>query len=203
MATPQVQGYLTPQEYYQIEKKAAWKSEYFDGEMFAMAGGTAMHSLVATNIAALLNRELRAKASRCRAYNSDLRVRTGGKGLRTYPDVSVICGPLIYDDADDEQTTVVNPTVIVEVLSPSTESYDRGKKFELYQSILSLSQYVLVSQTETKVETFLRQPDSTWQYTSAADASQKLSLRSLGVELFLAEIYEDVEFESPMRLRLI
>ena len=123
-----------------------------------------MHGLIATNLASTLKGALGPNPNRCRSYNGDVRIGIPSTGLRTYPDLSVICGPIEYDPEDDEKTTAINPTLIAEVLSPATESYDRGKKFEHYQNLPSLGQYVLLSQNEPKVETYLRQQGGTWLY---------------------------------------
>lgn len=133
--------HLTPLEYLAVERAAPTKSEFYDGEMFAMAGGTAVHSLIGTNAAIEFGNKLRGK--KCVPYNADLRIQVQATGLFTYPDLSVICGPLQFADADDD--TVLNPSVLVEVLSPSTEAYDRGQKFLQYRQIPTLREYLLVS----------------------------------------------------------
>ena len=130
---------LSATEYLTIERAAPTKSEFYDGEMFAMAGGTAVHSLIGTNAAIEFGNKLRGK--KCVPYNADLRIQVQATGLFTYPDLSVICGPLQFADGDD---TVTNPSLIVEVLSPSTEAYDRGQKFLQYRQIPTLREYLLV-----------------------------------------------------------
>src|ERR1044071_3578846 len=131
---------LTEEEYLRLERAAEFKSEYFDGELFAMAGGTRAHSLISAN----LTGELRAvlKNTKWVTYNADLRIKTEATGLYTYPDVSIVCGEQRF--LDNEQDTLLNPTVVVEVLSDSTEAYDRGKKFEHYRQVPSLREYLLV-----------------------------------------------------------
>ena len=186
-----------------MERSAEGKSEYFDGEVFAMAGGTERHSLVATNVTAELRGALRKAGKDCRTYNSDLRVQIPQTQLRTYPDASVICGPAEFDAEDEEKTTVSNPTVLVEVLSPSTESYDRGKKFQHYQTLASLQEYVIVSQAEPKVETFLRQANGTWRYTCVTGLGVSIALESLGIEVLMDEIYAGVVFDESPTLRLV
>src|SRR5208283_6215017 len=134
----QSKGYLTPEQYLEIERKAEFKSEYYQGEMFAMSGSRRVHNLIAMAAGASLYQQLRGR--RCEAYASDMRVRVTPTGLYTYPDVVVVCGePQFVDDTFD---TLLNPTVIIEVLSDSTEVYDRDKKFELYGSLKSLAEYV-------------------------------------------------------------
>jgi Uma2 family endonuclease len=206
MGLPQIKSHLSPQDYYRIERDADWRSEYFDGEMFAMAGGSPMHSLVKSNVITSLNVALRRRGSACRTFDSDLRVRVPKTGLRTYPDASVICGPLTYDDDDDDddaKQTVTNPTLVVEVLSPSIESYDRGTKFSHYQSIPSLKQFVLVSLASVQVETFLRMDDGTWQYSRVFGAEAAVALDLIEVSIPLSEIYQGVEFEGTTVLRVV
>lgn len=202
MGLPQISSRLSPQEYYRIERDAEWKSEYFDGEMFAMTGGSPMHSLTKANVIRALGNALHRRGSSCRTFDSDLRVRVPKTGLRTYPDASVICGPLTYDEEDDAKQTITNPTLIVEVLSPSTESYDRGTKFSHYQSIPALQQFVLVSLESAQVETFLRMDDGTWQYARVSGAEEAVALSSIDVAIPLGEIYQGVEFTEPPSLRV-
>jgi Uma2 family endonuclease len=185
---------LTEAEYLDLERKAEFKSEFFDGEMFAMAGGTPMHSLIATNLAREFGNKL--QGSRCVPFNRDLRLKAEATGLFTYPDLSIICGPLEF--ADDAQDTVINPTVIVEVLSDSTEAYDRGKKFEHYRRIPSLREYLLVSQSEPHVEQFIHDDAGQWLLREAAGLDASLGLSSLQVMVALREIYANVTFAPPV-----
>ena len=149
MAT-QPRAFLTPEQYLEIERKAERKSEYWNGEMFAMAGATAPHNLVASNTSSLAHAQLRSKP--CRVYQSDMRVRVLATGLNTYPDVVIVCGEQRF--LDGHQDTLLNPKVIVEVLSPSTEAYDRGLKFAHYRQIESLDPYLLLSQDRMQAELF-------------------------------------------------
>ena len=144
---------VTPDEYLILEQKAEFKSEYWNGEMRPVALSTPRHSELSTIFAALAIARLKGK--NCGAFNSDLRVRDSEDGLYTYPDISIVCGPPEFGKA----YTLSNPTVLVEVLSPSTEGWDRGFKFERYQHLESLREYVLISQEKPRVETYLRQPD--------------------------------------------
>lgn len=189
--------HLTPLEYLAIERAAATKSEFYEGEMFAMAGGTAVHSLVGTNAAVEFSNKLRGK--KCVPYNADLRILVEATGLFTYPDLSVICGPLQFAHGDD---TVTNPSVLVEVLSPSTEAYDRGQKFLQYRQIPSLREYLLVSQHEPLLELFVRQEGNIWSLREAAGLEAQLEIPSLQITLSLAEIYSNVSF-PPQPLRVL
>lgn len=188
---------LTPMEYLTIERAAPTKSEFYDGEMFAMAGGTALHSLIGTNVTGEFRNKLRGK--HCVPYNADLRIQVQATGLFTYPDLSIICGPLQFADADD---TVTNPSVLVEVLSPSTEAYDRGQKFLQYRQIPSLREYLLVSQHEPLLELFVRQDNNLWSLREAAGLDARLEIPSLEITVSLAEIYANVDF-LPQPLRVI
>lgn len=188
---------LTPMEYLAIERAARTKSEFYDGEMFAMAGGTATHSLIGTNLAGEFRSLLRGK--KCVPYNADLRIQVQSTGLFTYPDLSVICGPLQFTDGED---TVTNPSVLVEVLSPSTEAYDRGQKFLQYRQIPTLREYLLVNQHEPLLELFIRQEGSIWLLREAAGLDARLEIPSLQIAVSLAEIYANVEF-PPQPLRVV
>ena len=189
---------ITETEYLDLERHAEFKSEFFAGEVFPMSGGTPLHSQIATNLAAELRNELKGK--RCVPYNSDLRLKVEATGLLTYPDLSVVCGPLQLATGTDD--TVVNPTVIVEVLSDSTEAYDRGKKFENYRLMPSLREYLLVSQKEPRIDQFIRQENEQWLLREAAGLQASLSLPSLEIKISLAEVFAGVEFvPAPIRAR--
>lgn len=138
---------MTAQEYLVRERQAAFKSEFIQGEVFALAGGSPMHSLIAANFVREAGNGL--KGSRCKVFTSDLRVRVNPAGLYTYPDASIVCGELEFND--EHQDTVTNPTLLVEVLSDSTAKYDRGTKSVLYRQIPSLKELTLISQNEVYV----------------------------------------------------
>ena len=193
MALPQRVPNLTRAEYLAKERAASYRSEYFDGEMFAMAGGSPRHSLIKVNVVGEIRERL--KHSPCTAYDSDLRILVARTGLYTYPDASVICGSLEFEDQHHD--TVLNPTLLVEVLSESTEAYDRGKKFSHYRQIPTLREFLLVSQEEPKIERFLRNDDGTWTLTEAAGLDSTLPLPALGIEIALREIYDKVDFSAP------
>src|SRR2546421_8188422 len=180
---------ISEAEYLRLEREAQIRSEYFDGEMFAMAGGTRAHSLIATNLLRELSERL--KATDCVAYNSDLRVKVEATSLFTYPDVSVVCGTQRF--LDDEEDVLLNPVVIVEVLSDSTEGYDRGKKSENYRQIPTCREYLLVSQKEPRIDQFIRQPNGEWTLKEIAGISAQIKLPSLGILLDLAEVFAKVQ----------
>ena len=189
---------LTEAAYLQLERQAEIKSEYFNGEMFAMAGGTSFHSLIAANLSGELTTRLKSTDSV--AYNSDLRVKIEATGLFTYPDVSVVCGLKRF--LDEHKDMLLNPTLLIEVLSDSTEGYDRGKKFEHYRQIPTCREYLLVSQKEPRIEQFIRQADGEWLLKEAVGLNAELKLPSLGIALPLAEVFAKVEFPpAPLRMR--
>ena len=197
MPLPKQSRRLTEAEYLEIERAADFKSEFFGGEMFAMAGGTPQHSLIGTNLAAEFRNRL--KTHDCVPYNGDLRIKVETTGLYTYPDLSVICGPLQF--AEGTNDTVVNPTLLVEVLSDSTEAYDRGKKFEHYRQIPSLQEYLLASQKEPRIQQFIRQADGRWLLNEAAGLDVALDLPALRISLSLNEVFDKVSF-VPASIRV-
>jgi len=187
--------FLTPEEYLEIERRAERKSEYFHGEMFAMAGASYAHVVIVDN----LNHELkvRLKAGRCRVHSSELRLRVAPIGLYTYPDVMVICGGPEF--ADDRRDTVVNPVLIIEVLSESTEAYDRGKKFDQYRTLPSLREYLLVAQDAPRIERWIRQPDDNWLRAETSGGDASIRLASIDCMLPLAGIYDQIEWPPAER----
>ncbi len=201
MALPGTVEFVSPQEYYERERLADHKSEYYAGEVFAMAGSTARHSRIASNLLAELHARL--KGGRCAPYNSDLRVKVQPTGLRAYPDVSVFCGPLDFDLDDKWKETAVNPTVLCEVLSDSTEAYDRGTKSAQYRRIPSLRAYLLISQNQAHVEHYERGADGTWLLTEAAGLDSTLKLPTLGIDLPLADLYAGAELDEPPSLNVV
>ena len=189
---PRATKRYTPQEYYALERKAEYRSDFFAGEIFAMAGGSTAHSLIKVNLTGELRSMLKGK--RCGVYDSDQRLKVKTNGLRCYPDAAVYCGPLDYDEEDANTETATNPTVIFEVLSKSTEAYDRGLKAESYRTIESLKAYVLISQDRPHVELQERLPDGTWRLSWAAGMDGVIRLPDIGVEFSLGELYDRVDF---------
>jgi Uma2 family endonuclease len=184
----QPKTYLTPEEYLALERRNEYKSEYLDGEMVAMTGASRRHNLLTTNITGQLYPQLRGRP--CESYSGDMRVRIPTTRAYMYPDVVVVCGePQLEDDYLD---TLLNPTVLVEVLSESTERYDRGRKFGFYRTIESLAEYVLVAQDECRVEQYSKQPDGRWLLTDHRSPEDVVELASIQCTLKLSEIYEKV-----------
>jgi Uma2 family endonuclease len=174
---------LTEEQYLQIERLAEFKSEFHDGRMYAMSGGSPNHALLSAKMCALLDHGLPAG---CRVFSSDLRIKVAPAGLYTYPDCSVVCGEL--QTFSDQKDVVLNPLLIVEVLSPSTEGYDRGKKFELYRTIASLREYLIVHQDRRHVEHYSKQDDGSWVLREYFGEGS-VAIARLGAHLSLAELY--------------
>ena len=189
---PRATKRYTPQEYYALERTAEYRSDFFAGEIFAMAGGSTAHSLIKVNLTGELRSMLKGK--RCGVYDSDQRLKVKTNGLRCYPDAAVYCGPLDYDEEDANTETATNPTVIFEVLSKSTEAYDRGLKAESYRTIESLKAYVLISQDRPHVELQERLTDGTWRLSWAAGMDGVIRLPDIDVEFSLGELYDRVDF---------
>ena len=182
-------------EYFELERTSAEKHEYVDGEILIMAGGSENHSLIITNTIRSIGNRLQGKP--CRVYESNLRIRIPRTPLYVYPDVSIICGPTKRDHDDPTGNSFTNPRLVIEVLSPSTELYDRGRKFERYMQLESLEEYVLVSQETARVESFWRREGGSWLLTPVSGIEGAAKLRSLDIELPLREIYAGVEFPPP------
>jgi len=186
---PVAQPRLTPEEYLDLERRATHRSEYVDGRIYAMAGASRAHNLVVGNTFSELRAQLRGRP--CEAYVNDMRVKVSRTGLYTYPDVVALCGEPRFEDARVD--TLLNPGVIVEVLSESTEGYDRGEKFAHYRRLESLQEYVLIAQDRARVEHYARSGEH-WMLTEISDPEGVLTLASVGCAVPLREIYDRVEF---------
>lgn len=181
---------MSVEDYLAFERASEEKHEYLNGEIFLMSGASPNHNLVFGNTYASLHAQLRQRP--CIVFPSDQRVRVRDTGLYTYPDISAICGEPQFDN-----DTLLNPTLIVEVLSPSTESYDRGRKFQHYRALESLQEYVLIAQDDsTHIERYLRQPNNEWLLADATGLDASITLSSIGCTLALADVYEKVTFED-------
>jgi Uma2 family endonuclease len=182
--------FVTPEEYLAAERKAERKSEYINGEVFAMAGVSPNHDDIVSNLGWSLNNQLRN--GDCKVHTPDFRVRVNPKGayMYTYPDVSVVCGEPRFEDGHLD--TLLNPKVIIEVLSHSTEKKDRGVKAELYRQLASHAEYLLVAQDRVHVEHYVRQPDGNWLLAEFNKLEDAVELRSVGATLKLGDIYHRV-----------
>jgi Uma2 family endonuclease len=186
----QPQPRLTPEQYLEIERAAELRHEYFNGRMFAMSGASYRHVIVTGNLSYALRNCLRKRP--CTVLTTDLRLRVSPGGLYTYPDLVVLCGEPKF--VDDQTDTLLNPLLIVEVLSPSTEAYDRGFKFAQYRTLESLQEYALVSQTEPRVEVFRRQSGRDWLLSESIGLDAACRFESVGCAVALAEVYDKVTF---------
>jgi Uma2 family endonuclease len=190
MSTQPEHPHLTYAEYLELEERTGTRHEFLRGRVWAMSGGTPRHSALKVNLVSLLREALRGKP--CRPYDSDLKLRTPGSvpdsGLSTYADAAVICGPILPDAADPHAAT--NPTLLAEVLSKSTEAWDRGDKWEHYQTISTLRHYLLVDHASVKVEHYERQADGSWRY-SIHRSGDVVHLSALDIHVAVAALYED------------
>jgi Uma2 family endonuclease len=183
---------LTPEEYLAIERDVEAKHEFYRGEMFAMGGASFSHTQITIAMSAALYDQL--KNGKCHVSANDLRVKVAANGLYTYPDVVVTCEKPRFED--DKFDTLLNPQSIIEVLSDTTEKYDRGKKFELYRQIESLREYVLVSQDRAHIELFTRGDDGLWKLSEATGLDAAIELTVIGCRLALADVYAKVSWDS-------
>ena len=198
MALPAPIKRYTPQEYLRLEETALDKHEYHAGEILAMSGGTYRQSRAAANVTGELYARL--KGSPCYVLESNMRVRIAREDRYVYPDAMIVCGEAQFDPLDEQQTTILNPQVVIEVLSASTEAYDRGAKFTAYRTLHSMQEYVLVSQHRALVETFFRQGDGNWLFSAWQGRDATAALRSVRIDLPLSDIYTGVSFPAEVKL---
>jgi Uma2 family endonuclease len=193
------QPVLTPEQYIEIERAAEVKSEYYNGRMYAMSGASYPHGLIIGGLSGKLNAAL--ESGPCAVITNDLRVRVSPRGLYTYPDVVVVCGEARF--ADNQKDTLLNPTFLAEVLSLSTEAYDRGFKSAQYRKLESLQEYALVSQTEPRVEVFRRQAGGGWLLSEFAGLDAVCRFESLDCQIALSDIYKRITFSGDDLIRPI
>ena len=190
MSTAAVKTY-SPDEYLAFEIQSELRHEYYRGEIFLMTGGSSAHSIIKMNLGRLIGNHLAANS--CVAFDADMRVKVERSELYTYPDISIACPPIEFERRTGAET-LLNPVVLIEVLSPSTENYDRGKKFEHYSRIPSLREYLLVSQDEPHVEKRVRDKDGNWILSMVSDIHAAVTIESIHCVLRLDEIYAKVRF---------
>lgn len=188
-------SYVTPGEYLELERKSEIRSEYIAGRIFAMSGASRRHNLIAVNFVREISSQMRGRA--CEVYAVDMRLKISPTGMYTYPDIVAVCGEPRFEDAHTD--TLLNPMVIVEVLSESTEAYDRGEKFAYYRRLDTLREYVLVAQDKVRVEHYLREGEQ-WILSEISDPDGTLHLASVDCQVVVAAIYEKVEFD-PLTAR--
>lgn len=184
---------VSEKEYLEEERNSLHKSEYYNGEIFAMAGATKAHNKIVASIILAIGNHLKGKS--CTFFPSDLRVHNLENSLYTYPDVIVVCGEEKY--LDDEFDTLLNPTVLVEVLSRATEDYDRGTKFKLYRTISSLKNYILVSSTECAAEIYTRKENDEWVLNTAQEKNSHIHISAIDYDLSLSDIYAQADDLTP------
>ena len=189
IAAHKTRPYLTPQAYLAQERDAETKSEYYAGQVYAMSGASEAHNLIVWNVGGELRSRLKKRP--CKGYPSDMRVKVSPTGLYTYPDVTVVCGKPEFDDK--RKDTLLNPTVIIEVLSESTEAYDRGKKFAHYRTLESLAEYLLIAQDAVAIDDYVRQLGGGWMLTAYRGLKAVAMIDAIDCELPLAEVYDKVE----------
>jgi Uma2 family endonuclease len=188
MTSPAAKTSLSAEDYLAMERASDIRHERMDGEILAMTGASRAHNLITLNTAAALHSQLKGRP--CEIYNNDLRVKVSPAGDYVYPDIVVVCEPPRFED--DKFDTLLNPTLIVEVLSDSTEAYDRGHKFAAYRALDSLRDYVLIAQQESRVEHYVRQSAESWLLTETVGLQSSLELSSIDCRLALDEVYAKV-----------
>ncbi|QRR01940.1 Uma2 family endonuclease [Dyadobacter sandarakinus] len=188
--TAQLQKMYSEQEYLEMEREAAFKSEYYRGEIFAMSGAGYNHNRIVENLSVDIGGYLKGKS--CRTFSSDLRMHIPANGLYTYPDLLITCGKNEF--LDEKRDTILNPVVIIEVLSPTTSGYDRGEKFHFYRSIPSLKEYVLINSLSIAAEVYRKNDLGVWYLASEAyTVNESIEIASIGITLLLADIYAETE----------
>lgn len=180
------------EEYLEMEHASEEKHEYYQGEIFAMAGAKVPHNRISTNCLIALGSRLRGKG--CQPFGSDMRVYIEKNTLFTYPDISIACGELKF--LNDDEYNLLNPTIIVEVLSRLTKNYDRGEKFKLYRDIATLREYILIDSEQLNVEAWRINSNGHWELEEYKTIQDTLSIPALDLQILLAEVYEGVEFQQ-------
>ncbi len=184
--------YLTPEAYLDLERQGEEKHEYIDGTLVAMVGGSEQHGLIQVGISSLLRAALRGRD--CYVYPSGVKIGIFAANIYAYPDIPVACGTRQFDG--EQRDTLLNPILLVEILSLSNEGYDRGEKLAHYRRIPSLEEYVLVAQDTPMIEHYVRQPDGTWRWAAVEGLDATLALPTIGCALLLADVYEQVKFST-------
>ena len=184
--------YFSIEEYLEMESNADDKHEFYRGEIFAMSGAKVAHNTISSNLMVSIGTRLRSKS--CKPYGSDTRIHIPSNTLFTYPDISIICGEILT--LNNDNWNVLNPTIIIEILSSSTKNYDRGEKFRLYRDITTLKEYILVDSESIHVEAFSINSNNHWELTEYKSSFDTLIFHSISEAVTLTEIYEGVKFEG-------
>jgi Uma2 family endonuclease len=183
---------MTLEQYLAFERASETRHEYLNGEIYAMVGATEKHNTISVSLVLSLGPQVRKQG--CRLYTNDMRLKVSATGLYTYPDITVVCGDRKFDDKYKD--TLLNPTLIIEVLSPSTENYDRGEKFRHYRALPSLQTYVLVYQDSPRIEQYVRRKVDMWEYKETIGLDAEAELESINCIMSLMQVYEDIEFDN-------
>ena len=183
----------TEEEYLELEEKSLEKHEFYKGEIFAMAGASIPHNQITRNALSTIDDFLK-KSGKCQIFPSDLKIKCFGNSLYTYPDLSIICGEI--ETLGKNKSVVTNPSVLIEVLSKSTEDYDRGGKFKLYRDIPSLKEYILISSFQTQVEKYEKQADGKWLFQEYKTETDILKINSIELEILIKDFYRNVIFDT-------
>ncbi|MCI5151332.1 MAG: Uma2 family endonuclease [Candidatus Electrothrix sp. MAN1_4] len=196
----QRQSWMSPEEYLNIERRSTHRSEYVDGEMFAMAGATRQHNRISSNLVSEINQHI--KSGDCNIYSSDLRVHVPSTGYFTYPDIVITCGKEEWTDTHND--VLVNPLVIIEILSDSTASIDRGKKFEQYRELASFVEYLLIEQRTPHIEQYILYDAQEWRYRTIRGIDEQIIIQAIDCTLLLCDIYHKVDvLPQPAHLRSV
>jgi Uma2 family endonuclease len=191
-AIPKSKNFISPEEYLQNERLASFRSEYYQGEVFAMAGASFKHTKIVKNFTVLLDNLLKKKGKGCEPFSNDLRIHIPSISLYTYPDIVVVCNEPLF--IDNEFDTLLNPNILIEILSESTKKYDMGEKFHLYKQIQSLQYYVLISTTDYQVNVFSKKSENLWEILTINNLDEILKFELLEIELPVRRIYDNVPF---------
>ena len=196
----QTQSWISPEDYLNIERRATYRSEYLNGEMFAMAGATRQHNRISSNLVSEINQYIKSRD--CNVYSSDLRVHVPSTGYFTYPDIVITCGKEEFTDVHND--ILVNPLVIMEILSDSTASIDRGKKFEQYRELVSLMEYLLIDQATPHIEQYILHDSQEWRYHDIRGIDEHVTIQAIDCTLSLRDIYHKVDLlPRPVYLRSV
>lgn len=195
LPAPNPDSRVSVAEYLRREAEATDRHEYHDGEIFVMSGGSARHSRINYNLYLSIGKRL--DMEKCEPFESTIKVAIRESRRYVYPDATIVCGPVEFDPEGENESVILNPRVIFEVLSPSTEGYDRGEKFEHYKHSPTIEEYVLIAQDRSHVDSILRQADGSWNWIAFSGLDATATVRCVGVELPLAELYSRVNLPSP------
>ena len=187
---------VSMEEYFRLEELSEVRHDFVDGDVLAMSGGSSEHCLIGANVIGETRQKLKSAKKPCKVYTSDFLIGVPDETYFHYPDATVVCGPLLMDQRDGRQKTLINPLLVFEILSPSTANYDRGEKFDHYRLLESFREYVLIFQDKPEIHTFYKHDDGTWAMAVHVGKTAKISLQSVGISIDAAEVYDGIDFTS-------